>query len=302
MDEVCCCLPHPGEDYTGENRSHGKNDDCGYQGVGTIEMVMRKFNIDPDASFMICRWERDLLCGRDSGLATVGLRTGSSKDFPGVRPEYFFDNLLDAINFLIDDPFRSYYEQIMVEMEGKDKKPFVLAVGGNTCSGKSTLARYLFDKFKGMSKRVMIISLDDWILPKDERKREFNVFERFQIGKINKNIAEILGGEKISISKYDSLTRGREEEDRSYKNEDVDIIIIEGVVALSSGVIRDKADISIFCEIDEEVLLRRIIAYNAWRGLDEDEVREIIEQRKEDEYRIIAGDKRHADIVIPPGG
>ena len=81
-----------------------------------------------------------------------------------------------------------------------------------------------------------------------------------------------------------------------------DIVIIEGVVALSSAGLRSLSDLKLFCTIGDELLYARLQTFYSWKGLKRETIDEIFKARQSDEYNIIHQDKRHADIVLDAAG
>src|SRR5690606_22317025 len=122
-------------------------------------------------------------------------------DTASLLPDYFFSDLAEAVDFIIDDPLKKTADDIFEQIDFS-RKPFVIAIGGNTQSGNSTLATYLKFYLQERGKNVLKIELDDWILPKSKRKKEHDVFHNFQHEKLVADMARILKGGAIQTDGY----------------------------------------------------------------------------------------------------
>lgn len=297
IDRIYYCPHHPEKGFEGERIEYKIDCDCRKPKTGMIMEAKKDLNIDLESSFIIGDSFRDILCGNNAGLTAIAVRTGTGLKNKYAEPDYFFDDLIDAVSFLINDPYERYYSDIN-NIYKKKKGQLLICIGGISRSGKSILAEYLLNKFTEEHVKVLIISLDNWLLPEEKRLDSYNVYDRFQISKINADFNDFLKGIPITVSRYIPLTRNNNDSEITYTKDGFDIIIIEGVVALSSEVIRKNSDIKIFCENDETVFHSRFAKFYEWKGLSDNEIKNIYSKRSKDEYSLILKDKCHADIII----
>ena len=103
------------------------------------------------------------------------------------------------------------------ELEQKDKK-VIVAVGGLSRSGKSTLVKFLTDQLKSNLIKVVTISLDDWILPIEGRRDDMTVRDRYQYEKISSDLSVLLKGGEIRLSPYNMDSRGISKTDIQLSN------------------------------------------------------------------------------------
>ena len=299
LDAIYYCPHHPDKGYPEENPAFKIECECRKPKPGMLIEASKEFNIDLEKSIMIGDSERDILAGKAAGCTTFGVMTGQGLKKTKVLPDYFFKNLKEAIDFIIDKPFENLFHQIKVEFQKKSKKnkPFIVAIGGNTRSGKSTLSSYLKESFINDGFSVAKIELDNWILPENERDNCKNVYDRFQLNKVEEDISNLLSGRKISIKTYANHVQ-RESNIIEYDINDSDMIILDGVIALSSEILRKKSDLKIFLEINQEIHKQRFIDYNKWREKDLSKIEEIYGKRKPDEYQLIEKESKFADLVV----
>jgi uridine kinase len=177
------------------------------------------------------------------------------------------------------------------------KSPAIILIGGNARSGKSTLARYLRLKLEQDGRSVLQIGLDNWILPESKRINTSSVYDRFQLSKIETDLQQILAGINFSIMSYPNHPE-RKAESLSFSYHGQDLVIVDGVVALSSEVIRDLSHWKLFVEIPPALHGERIRKYYEWRGKTNVEIEELYEKRFEDEYRHIEKERRFADFIV----
>jgi histidinol-phosphate phosphatase family protein len=294
IDALYYCPHHPDKGYPEERSEYKIDCMCRKPKPGMLLNAAEDYNIELTRSYMIGDSHRDILAGKNAGCITVGVMTGYGLKKTPVRPDYFFTNLEEAVSFIIDEPFAKAYNKI------KDftmKIPRIIVIGGNSRSGKSTLASYLQLKFEEEGLMTLKIELDNWILPEGERTPGMNVFHRFQQELMEKEIQQILSGIKIEKTIYPNHP------DRIplpvvYQYEGADIIIIEGVIALSSQTIRGLATVKVFIDVPDEVQKKRIKQYYLWRGKTEKEIENLYSRRFKDEYQIIKKAINFADFIV----
>ena len=264
-----------------------------------FEDAARDFHIDLKQSYMIGDSERDVLAGKNAGCTTVGVMTGYGMRKTGVRPDFFFKNLLEAVEFILEEPYNDLFRQIAGDFKTKSRKPFVISIAGNARNGKSTMASYFSRQFQQQGVHTLTIELDNWILPEDQRENCKSVYDRFNLDKLEKDIENLFRGEKILLSPYPNHPE-REVKPLEYRYANEDVVIIEGVVALSSEKIRKLAHTRIFIKTDAALQKERIFDYYYWKGKEKADIEQLFEKRTQDEYSIIEKESKLADFIINP--
>lgn len=297
LDDIRYCPHHPDKGYPEENPAYKIDCDCRKPKPGMLTDAAEKFNIDLGQSWMIGDSERDTGAGRAAGCTTLGVMTGQGHKNARELPDYFFPSLAEAVDFIIDDPYRKKADEVLKKVEAADQHPYVISIGGNSRSGKSTFSTYLRKRLEADAYKVFTIHLDDWILAKEHRREKDEVFYNFQLTRLESDLQKILAGEKVEIDTYLPHPE-RPEKARTYHYKAQDVIIIEGVVALSSEAMLSQTNLGVFMEIGEEELKKRFTAYYRWKGYPEEEMEELWEIRVINEYRVIAGDRKKADLLV----
>jgi len=300
LDAIYYCPHHPDKGYPGENPLYKIECHCRKPKPGMLTDAAERFNIDLKASYMIGDSERDVLAGQNAGCTTIGVRTGHGQRKSKVNPDFFMANLAEAVQFILDDPYRQARETLLREAARRESQPLIVSLAGQSRSGKSTLARVLEKHWQMTGKEVLYVRLDDWILPRDKRRRGEGVLDNFQIDKLSREVQRILEGETIHIHPYAALP-GRQQPPRSYQWKGEDIVLLEGVVALSNDRLRALAQLKAYLEIDENQRRERFIEYYRWRGYEERTIESLYQRRLREEYPIIEESKKYADLRLSAG-
>lgn len=298
LDGIYFCPHHPDKGFPDENPEFKIDCDCRKPKPGLIKQAVKDLNINLKGSYIIGDSERDIKCGKAIGLTTIGVRTGNGCKTLKVKPDFVFDELLDAVNFIINEPYKAYCKLLIERVKNIKKKPFIITIGGNTRSGKTTLSKYLEKKLNEEGFKTKVVHLDNWLLPIEKRTEEINVFQRYQLDKLNIDCKNILDGRTVYISKYSQLLRGYSKGKIKYFIGNANILIFEGVVALSVESLLKYSHYRIFCDIKEALLYQRITKFYKWKGLLDDEIVKIFQKRKVDEYEVINSYKKYADLII----
>lgn len=297
LDAIYYCPHHPDKGYPEENPDYKIDCDCRKPKPGMINSASRDFNIDPSQSFMIGDSEADMGAGKAAGCTTVGVMTGFGLRKAKTKPDYFFENLEEAANFIVDEPYRDLANQLKEKVESSSKETVIITIGGNTRSGKSTLVTYLQKQLQAEGVHCMRITLDHWILPKSERIGKEEVFHNFQIDKLERDVQSILNGESVELKGY-TPHPNHDLEDVFYQHQGQKVILIEGVVALATETLRELSDVKIFKSISEDLLKQRVFTYYEWKGYSEDSINILWATRKANEYDVIAQNEQFADLVV----
>lgn len=297
LDAIYYCPHHPDKGFPEENPAYKIECTCRKPKPGMLLNAQKDFNIDLSSSFFIGDDQRDIEAGKAAGVTTIGVMTGKGLRKSKVKPDYFFENLSDAISFIVDDPFRDSVHEVTTRIKKSDTRPFIISIGGNSRSGKSTFATYLQKSLTQQGITSMLIKLDNWILPKDQRKPHHTVTDVFQLPLMIHDIENILSGKVVTLPGYAQHPTWQPEQIRyEYQNEMV--VIIEGIVALADDALSTNCHLSIFRHIEMDELQKRITAFYRWKGLSDGEIESLFRSRKETEYEIIQKTRKRADLVL----
>jgi len=185
-------------------------------------------------------------------------------------------------------------------------EPLLIGIAGGTGSGKTTVARRIYESLKGVN--VVVIQQDAYYidlshLPLEERKKiNFDHPSAFDSDLLIKHLQKLTRGQEIEKPIYSFTDYTRKEETEKVLPRD--IIILEGILVLEEEKIRNSLDIKIYVDADEdERFIRRLVRDTKERGRS---MESVIEQYltivKPMFLQFVEPSKRYADIVIPQGG
>jgi uridine kinase len=182
----------------------------------------------------------------------------------------------------------------------------IIGIAGGSGSGKTTVVKKIIKSLPKDS--VSIISQDSYYKdnghksPEERAKINFDHPSSIEFNLLIKHLDILKEGSPIEMPIYSYLTCGRSKETIPVIPKKV--IIVEGILILSSPRMRDRMDIKVFVDADGDDRLMRII----WRDLEERgrSFQQVLEHY--DKYvkpmhlQFIEPTKRYADIIVPQGG
>ena len=183
---------------------------------------------------------------------------------------------------------------------------FIIGIAGGTGSGKTTVVRKLAERMP--KAEFVVIPQDSYYkdsshVPVEERQNiNFDHPDAFDWVLLNKHIEALRNGEAVEQPIYSYLTCTRQKE--TVHIEPQEIIVIEGIMALSNKKLRDQMDLKIFVDADPDDRLVRVIRRDiVERGRDAEQVMDRYQKvLKPMHEQFIEPCKRYADIIIPQGG
>lgn len=185
-------------------------------------------------------------------------------------------------------------------------RPILIGIAGGTGSGKSTVARAIFESLP--EKNIAIIQQDAYYKDQstisfEERvKTNYDHPLAFDNELLIDHLKALLDGNAIEQPQYDFSIHNRIKETISV--EPKDIIILEGIMILEDRRLRELMDIKIFVDTDADVrIIRRIVRDIEERGRTLDAViKQYLTTVKPAHDQFIEPMKKYADLIIPEGG
>lgn len=182
----------------------------------------------------------------------------------------------------------------------------IIGIAGGTGSGKTTVVRNIVDKLP--AGEVVILPQDSYYkdssnVPAEERQNiNFDHPNAFDWDLLHEHIKLLKDMRPIEQPTYSFLTCTRQAE--TVHIEPKDVIIIEGILALSDPRLRALMDLKIFVDADSDERLIRVIQRDV---IERGRTAEAVMERytrvlKPMHLQFIEPTKRYADIIIPEGG
>ncbi|MCJ8172143.1 uridine kinase [Clostridium botulinum] len=186
------------------------------------------------------------------------------------------------------------------------KRPVLIGITGGTGSGKSTVAKEIYNKFDEAC--IAMIEQDSYYkdqssIPFEERcKKNYDHPDAFDNELLIDHLKNLVDLNVIEKPIYDFEAHNRKEE--TIKVEPRDIIIVEGILVLQDPRVRELLDIKIYVDTDADVrIIRRLLRDINERGRTVDSViNQYLTVVRPMHMQFIEPSKRYADIIIPEGG
>ena len=137
------------------------------------------------------------------------------------------------------------------------RRPAVVGIAGAVAVGKTTLANALGEWFSRTGDRVEVVSTDAFLFPNEVLEaRDLTMRKGFPESYVTEPmltlIERVRAREAMRIPVYSHATYDvLRDEERTI--EGVDVLVLEGVVALQSPV-RDRLDLAIYIDTEEEIV------------------------------------------------
>jgi D,D-heptose 1,7-bisphosphate phosphatase len=103
LDDIFYCPHHPDSGYPEEVKSLKIKCDCRKPNIGMISAAQKIYNIDLTQSYMIGDTTGDILCGKNAGCKTIGVKTGESLNDKkyNVQPDFLTENFYEAVKLIL---------------------------------------------------------------------------------------------------------------------------------------------------------------------------------------------------------
>lgn len=186
-------------------------------------------------------------------------------------------------------------------------RPVILGIAGGTGSGKTSLARAIYDRV-GRDK-IEWISHDSYyrgfegLTPEERHHINFDHPDSLETELLARHIDVLCKGSAIEVPVYDFAEYARKS-DETHHVEPRKVIIVEGILVLAEPELRKRIDIKLFVDTPPDIrFLRRLMRDIKTRNRS---VESVIEQYmatvRPMHEEFVEPSKRHADLIIPEGG
>lgn len=176
----------------------------------------------------------------------------------------------------------------------------LVAIGGCSRSGKSTLASAVRNRLMADGIDAVVLTADHWIVDARERQPGAGVLHRFEMEPFVAAVDALLSGATVHPPIYDSISRRRTAA-RSPEGLRLGdgVLIAEGVVALLSKSLCDRAAVKVYVTTDEAERRRRLLEfYVGAKGLPLEHAESLVAGREVDEVPLVKASSAAADILF----
>lgn len=185
------------------------------------------------------------------------------------------------------------------------QRPLVIGVVGGSGSGKTTVARAIYDRL-GMD--AAFVDQDAYYkdlghLPLAERiKVNFDHPDAFDTDLLVSHVESLRRGVGIDKPTYDFAAHTRAE--ARIRVEPKDVLIVDGIMLFADSRLRSMFDIKVFVDVADDIrFIRRLQRDVAERGRTMDGViAHYLGTVRPMHLEFVEPSKRYADVILPEGG
>lgn len=182
----------------------------------------------------------------------------------------------------------------------------IIGICGGTGSGKTTIARKIFETV-GRS-NVVLVEQDSYYrnlsdMPPDERNHaNFDHPDSHDNELLANHIKRLKSGYPIEMPVYDFKTHTRSVETEHIEPKPV--VLVEGILIFAEPRISELLDVKVFVDTPDDIrFIRRLKRDIAERGRTVDSViAQYFATVRPMHYEFVEPSKRNADLIIPEGG
>jgi uridine kinase len=185
-------------------------------------------------------------------------------------------------------------------------KPVIIGIAGGTGSGKTTVARAIYDKVG--KDRIEWIAHDSYyrdfegLSAEEKHQINFDHPDSLETELLARHLDVLCKGSSVEVPLYDFAAFARKTE--TQRVEPRKVIIVEGILVLAEPELRKRIDIKLFVDTPADVrFMRRLVRDIKSRGRSmESVIEQYIHTVRPMHEEFVEPSKRHADLIIPEGG
>ena len=186
------------------------------------------------------------------------------------------------------------------------KTPVIIGIAGGTGSGKTTVARAIYDRVG--RDRIEWISHDsyyrnfDGLTPEQRHGINFDHPDSLETELLTRHLDVLCKGSSVDVPMYDFASHSRKVDTQHVEPRKV--IIVEGILVLAEPELRKRIDIKLFVDTPPDIrFLRRLTRDIQTRGRSlESVIQQYLTTVRPMHEEFVEPSKRHADLIIPEGG
>lgn len=185
-------------------------------------------------------------------------------------------------------------------------KPFLIGIAGGTGSGKTTVARRIYESLHLDSAVFLDYDAyyrDQSALSHEERRAvNYDHPDSLDNDLFLEHLDGLLAGEAIEKPVYDFAAHNRAP--RRVRVEPRDVVLVDGILLFVEARIRERFDLKIFVDTDADVrFIRRMRRDVEQRGRSvESVVEQYLATVRPMHFEFVEPSKRYADVILPRGG
>lgn len=185
--------------------------------------------------------------------------------------------------------------------------PTTIGIAGGTASGKTTIAKKLYEATRAFG-TVALIRMDDYykefpFIPlNEEGNKNFDHPDSYDARLLVSDLNALRQKHSIEKPIYDFVVSNRSNEREIIEASDV--IIVEGIMAFAIPSVRKCLDIKIFVDTPDDIrFIRRLTRdIDARKRTIDSVIHQYLSSVRPMHQAFVEPSKRFADIIVPEGG
>lgn len=186
------------------------------------------------------------------------------------------------------------------------KTPVIIGIAGGTGSGKTTVARAIYDRVG--KDRIEWISHDsyyrnfDGYSPEQRHQINFDHPDSLETELLTRHLDVLAKGSSVEVPVYDFATHSRKS--KTQRVEPRKVVIVEGILVLAEAELRKRIDIKLFVDTPADIrFVRRLTRDIESRGRSlQSVIHQYLTTVRPMHEEFVEPSKRYADLIIPEGG
>lgn len=185
-------------------------------------------------------------------------------------------------------------------------KPFLIGIAGGTGSGKTSVARRIYESLHVES--AAFLDYDAYYkelghLSLEERQRiNFDHPDSLDVELFIDHLQRLIAGQPVEKPVYDFTRHTRAE--RTVRVEPRDVVLVDGILLFADERLREMFDLKIFVDTEADVrFIRRLRRDIEERGRSLDSIiDQYLKTVRPMHFEFVEPTKRYADVILPRGG
>lgn len=185
-------------------------------------------------------------------------------------------------------------------------KPFLIGIAGGTGSGKTSVARRIYESLHVES--AAFLDYDAYYkelghLSLEERQRiNFDHPDSLDVELFIDHLQRLIAGQPVEKPVYDFTRHTRAEQ--TVRVEPRDVVLVDGILLFADERLREMFDLKIFVDTEADVrFIRRLRRDLEERGRSLDSViDQYLKTVRPMHFEFVEPTKRYADVILPRGG
>ena len=185
-------------------------------------------------------------------------------------------------------------------------KPFLIGIAGGTGSGKTSVARRIYESLHVES--AVFLDYDAYYkelghLPLEERERiNFDHPDSLDTELFIHHLQRLIDGLPIEKPVYDFTRHTRAPQ--TVRVDPRDVVLVDGILLFADATLREMFDLKIFVDTEADVrFIRRLKRDLSERGRSLDSIiDQYLKTVRPMHFEFVEPTKRYADVILPRGG